>query len=216
MCRGRNKLSSALIGLVVTVIAVAIAAPGRGANKDEFRPLFNEKDLEGWEATKPELWTVNDGMIMGKQDRGRLKKNTFLATKEEYSDFVLKASVRLVKDEGNSGIQFRTVIQKDGTARGYQADVAKGFWGLLLEEGSPNRLIIKRPAPEAAKKVKPDDWNDYVITAKGHHITLELNGVKSVDLEDPKGDLTGVIALQLHVGTAMEVQFKDIKIKELK
>ena len=104
----------------------------------------------------------------------------------------------------------------DGTARGYQADIAQGFWGLLLEEGSPNRLIIKRPAPEAVKKVKPDEWNDYVITAKRHHMTLELNGIKSVDLDDPKGDLTGVIALQLHVGPAMEVQFKDIAIKELK
>ncbi len=55
-----------------------------------------------------------------------------------------------------------------------------------------------------------------MITAKGHHITLVLNGIKSVDLEDPKGDQSGVIALQLHVGPAMEVQFKDIQIKELK
>ena len=45
---------------------------------------------------------------------------------------------------------------------------------------------------------------------------LELNGVKSVDLDDPKGDLSGVIALQLHVGPAMEVHFKDIAIKELR
>ena len=193
MCRGRNKLSSALIGLVVTVIAVAIAALGRGDNKDEFRPLFNEKDLEGWEATKPELWTVNDGMIMGKQDRGRLKKNTFLATKEEYSDFVLKASVRLVKDEGNSGIQFRTVSKRTarrGVTRRTSPRVSGAcFWRRAV----PTASSSSGPLPEAAKKVKPDDWNDYVITAKGHHITLELNGVKSVDLEDPKGDLTGVI-----------------------
>ena len=154
-------------------------------------------------------------MIIGKQGKNQIKKNTFLATKGKYTDFVLKASVRLVRDEGNSGIQFRTRILPDGTARGYQADVAKGYWGLLLEEGSPNRLIIKRPAPEAVKKVKPDEWNDYEITARGHHITLVLNGIKSVDLEDPTGDLSGVIALQLHVGPAMEVQFKDIKIKEL-
>lgn len=214
MCRGINKRLPALIGFVV--IAIVVVAPGRGDDKDECRPLFNGKDLEGWEATKPELWSVKDGMIMGKQESGQLKKNSFLATKEKFSDFILKVSVRLVKDQGNSGIQFRSVIHEDGTARGYQADVAKGYWGLLLEEGSPNRLIIKRPAPEAVKKVKPDQWNAYVITAQGHRFTLELNGIKSVDLEDPKGDLTGFIALQLHVGPAMEVQFKDIKIKELK
>jgi hypothetical protein len=214
MCCGLNKRLWTLIGFVI--IATAVVAFGRGNDTDEFRPLFNGKDLEGWKATKPELWSVKDGMIIGKQERGQLKKNTFLATKGEYSDFVLKASVRLVKDAGNSGLQFRTRILPDGTARGYQADVANGYWGLLLEEGSPNRLIIKRPAPEAVEKVKPDEWNNYVITAQGHHITLELNGVKSVDLEDPKGDLIGVIAFRLHVGPAMEVQFKDIKIKERK
>jgi len=202
------------IGLVMA--AISMATQSRADDKDDFKLLFNGKDLEGWEASKPELWSARDGMIVGKQEKNQLKKNTFLATKEKFSDFILKVSVRLVKDEGNSGIQFRSVIHQDGTARGYQADVAKGYWGLLLEEGSPNRLIIKRPAPEAVKKVKPDEWNDYVITAQRHHITLELNGIKSVDLDDPKGDLTGVIALQLHVGPAMEVQFKDIAIKELK
>jgi Domain of Unknown Function (DUF1080) len=212
-----NRGSVIVLPLAIGIVMAGISmiAPSRADDKDDFKPLFNGKDLEGWEATEPELWSVKDGMIIGKQGKNQLKKNTFLATKEKYADFVLKASVRLVKDEGNSGIQFRTRILPDGTARGYQADVAKGFWGLLLDEGSPKRLIIKRPVPEAVKKLKPDEWNDYEITAKGHHITLVLNGIKSVDLEDPTGDLSGVIALQLHVGPAMEVQFKDIKIKEL-
>ena len=213
MNRGRVIVLSLAIGIVVA--AVSRIAPGRADDKDDFKTLFNGKDLQDWLATQPDLWSVKDGMIIGRQGKNQLKKNTFLATKEKYADFVLKASVRLVRDEGNSGIQFRTRILPDGTARGYQADVAKGYWGLLLEEGSPNRLIIKRPAPAAVKKLKLDEWNDYEITAKGHRITLELNGVKSVDLEDPTGDLSGVVALQLHVGPAMEVQFKDIKIKEL-
>jgi Domain of Unknown Function (DUF1080) len=211
--RGSVIVLPLAIGIVMA--GISLIAPSRADDKDDFKPLFNGKDLEGWEAIKPELWSVRDGMIIGKQGKNQLKKNTILATKEKFADFVLKASVRPVKNEGNSGIQFRTRILPDGTARGYQADVAKGYWGLLLEKGSPNRLIIKRAVPEAVKKLKPDEWNDYEITAKGHHITLKLNGIKSVDLEDPTGDLGGVIALQLHVGPAMEVQFKDIKIKEL-
>ena len=176
------------------VAGLSMSRPGRADDSDDFKPLFNGKDLEGWEATYPELWTVKDGMIIGKQGKNQIKKNTFLATKKKFTAFILKASVRLLKDEGNSGIQFRTRILPDGTARGYQADVAKGYWGLLLEEGSPSRLIIKRPTREAVKKLKPDEWNDYKITAKGHHITLELNGVTSVDVEDPTGDSSGVIA----------------------
>ncbi len=195
--------------------AAPVEAPG--PDKEGFRPLFNGKTLDGWTATQPELWSVRDGTIIGKAEKGQLKMNTFLATKEKFSDFVLKVSVRLVKDQGNSGIQFRTTMLPNGTAKGYQADIAKGFWGLLLEEGG--RHILKRPDPEAVKQpgfVKVDEWNQWVITAKGRHITLELNGIKCVDLEDAKGDLAGVIALQLHVGGSMEVQFKDIAIKELK
>jgi hypothetical protein len=215
MNRGRVIVLALTIGIALG--GIGVIAPGRAGDgdKDDFMPLFNGKDLEGWEATNPELWSVKDGVIVGKQGKDQLKRNTFLATKRKYTDFVLKASVRLVRDEGNSGIQFRTRIMPDGTARGYQADVAKGYWGLLLEEGSPNRLIIKRPASEAVEKLRPGEWNDYEITARGHHITLILNGIKSVDLEDPTGDLGGVVALQIHVGPAMEVQFKDIMIKEL-
>jgi hypothetical protein len=214
MNRPRAVALSLAIGIVVA--GIGMTAPGRADDKEEFQPLFNGKDLRGWEATKPELWSVKDGMIVGKQGKNQIKNNTFLTARGKYTDFTLKVSVRLVGDEGNSGIQFRTRILPDGTARGYQADVARGYWGLLLEEGSPKRLIIKRPAPEAVRKVRPGEWNDYEITARGHHITLALNGVESVDVEDPTGDLGGVIALQIHTGPAMEVQFKDIKIKEWK
>lgn len=213
-----NRAGALAFSLAIGIVAAGIgmSAPARADDADGFRPLFNGKDLQGWEATSPELWSVQDGMIVGKQGKNQIKTNTFLATRGKYHDFTLKASVRLVGGAGNSGIQFRTRILPDGTARGYQADVARGYWGLLLEEGSPKRLIIKRPAPEAVKTVKLDDWNDYEITARGHHITLVLNGVRSVDLDDPTGDLGGAIALQIHVGPAMEVQFKDIRIKELK
>ncbi|MGQ0635563.1 MAG: 3-keto-disaccharide hydrolase [Planctomycetaceae bacterium] len=208
--------------LAIAVFAVCVGGASHtwsedSAATDGFRPLFNGRDLTGWDATKPEMWSVQDGKIIGQQAKGELKKNTFLATKEKFSDFVLKASVRLLKDQGNSGIQLRSSILPDGTAKGYQVDVAKGYWGLLLEEGG--RHILKRPDPDAVKQtdfVKVDDWNQYLITAKEHHIVVELNGIKCVELEDLKGDLTGVIALQLHVGEGMEVQFKDIMIKELK
>jgi hypothetical protein len=63
--------------------------------------------------------------------------------------------------------------------------------------------------------VKKDDWNEFVITAKGQHVTIELNGTRVIDREDPEFDKEGIIALQVHVGAAMEVRYKDIEIKEL-
>src|SRR5260370_8517931 len=108
MNRGSAIVRALAIGIVMA--GMSTIAPTRADDKDGFKPLFDGKDLEGWEATRPELWSVRDGMIIGKQGKNQLKKNTFLATKEKYADFVLKASVRLVKDGGNSGIQFRTRI----------------------------------------------------------------------------------------------------------
>ncbi len=213
----RIQLGSIVCPILVTLAALGTTRTGSGDTKDGFRPLFNGKNLDGWVASRPELWSVREGAIVGKVENGQIKGNTFLSTRDKFSDFVLKASARLVKDEGNSGIQFRSEIMADGAAKGYQADMAKGYWGLLYHE--KGRGILKKPDPETVKKpgfVKVDGWNQYVITAKGHHITLELNGSKPVDFDDPEGELSGVFALQLHAGYTMEVQFKDIAVKELK
>ncbi|MGQ0635550.1 MAG: 3-keto-disaccharide hydrolase [Planctomycetaceae bacterium] len=208
---------------VIVILILGVGIPAAWAWSEDtgdnqgFRPLFNGKDLTGWEATRPEMWSVRDGMIIGKQGNNQLKRNTFLATTESFSDFILKASIRLVKDRGNSGLQFRSVISPNGAAKGYQVDIGRYFWGLLLEEGG--RGILKRPAREAVQQpgfVKVDEWNHLVITVKDHHIAGEMNGIKFLDLEDPTGELTGVIALQLHTGEAVEIHVKDVAIKELK
>ena len=193
------------------------AAIGRGATAraDEpakFRPLFNGKDLTGWVTPEDKsLFAVEDGEIVGRT-KGDLKKNEFLVTDKPYGDFVLKAKVKF--RNGNSGIQFRSKRADDGVVSGPQADVADGYWGLLYEERG--RGILERYPEEKAKElVKKDDWNEFVITAKGQHVTIDLNGTRVIDREDPKFDKDGIIALQVHVGPAMEVRYKDIEIKEL-
>ena len=68
------------------------------------------------------------------------------------------------------------------------------------------------------KLMRLDDWNDVVILAKGKNIKHYLNGRLVVDLtdEDPKlAALEGVLALQLHAGAPMWVEFKNIRLKRL-
>ena len=97
---------------------------------------------------------------------------------------------------------------------GPQADVAEGYWGLLYEERG--RGILERYPEEKAKElVKNNDWNEFVITAKGDHVTIDLNGTRVIDRTDSKFDKEGIIALQVHVGPAMEVRYKDIAIQDL-
>jgi hypothetical protein len=180
-----------------------------------FTPLFNGKDLSGWVTPDNKtIFSVEDGEIVGRTEKGEnaLKKNEFLVTEKPYGDFVLKAKVKI--KNGNSGIQFRSKRAPDGAVSGAQADIADGYWGLLYEERG--RGILERyPAEKANKLVKKGDWNDFVITAKGDHFTIDFNGTRVIDRTDDKVPKTGIIALQTHAGPPMEVRFKDIKIKTL-
>jgi hypothetical protein len=75
---------------------------------------------------------------------------------------------------------------------------------------------------------KDKDWNEYHIIAQGNHLIQYLNGYKTMELidndritnpDDPK-DLNGsaregILALQIHAGPPMLVEFKDIFVKNL-
>jgi Domain of Unknown Function (DUF1080) len=184
-----------------------------GQDSKGFHPLFNGKDLTGWVTPEDKtLFTVEDGEIVGRTPKEKLKKNEFLVTDKPYGDFILKAKVKF--RNGNSGIQFRSKRAADGAVSGPQADVADGYWGLLYEER--RRGILERyPADKANALVKKGDWNEFVITAKGSHVTIDFNGTRIIDRVDPKFDKEGIIALQLHVvDKPMEVRFKDLEIAE--
>jgi hypothetical protein len=205
------------ICLFFGALILAASAPGSNAlaqSSGEFHALFNGKDLAGWVTPlDTSLFTVENGEIVGRTTKEKLKKNEFLATEKSYGDFVLKVKVKI--KNGNSGIQFRSKRKPDGVVSGPQADVADGYWGLLYEERG--RGILERyPEDKANALVHKDDWNDFVITAEGSHVTIELNGTVVIDRNDPKFDKDGIIALQIHVWPEpMEVRFKDIQIKEL-
>lgn len=193
----------------------AVALVSASAVAEDFKPLFNGKDLSGWVTPNDKnLFTVENGEIVGRT-KGDLKKNEFLVTDKPYGDFVLKAKVKLVKVNkvtGNSGIQVRSTRAADGAVSGPQADVAEGYWGLLYEERQ--RGILQQFDKEKAKEiVKQDDWNEFVISFKGKRLTVDLNGTRVIERDDPKFADSGIIALQVHVGKPMEVRYKDIEIK---
>lgn len=71
---------------------------------------------------------------------------------------------------------------------------------------------------EIQAKIKDEDWNDYVVIAKGNHLQHFINGQQTVDVIDEqpaKAAKSGALALQIHVGPPMVVQFKNIRIKNL-
>jgi hypothetical protein len=179
--------------------------------------LFDGRSLDGWEGDL-QYWKVRDGMIVG--DSPGIKHNEFLCSKVEFGDFELRVTFRILGDETkNSGVQFRSKRVPNHTeVSGYQADIGQGYWGCLYDESRRNKVLVQAPAEELAKVVKKDDWNTYVIRCEGPHITLTLDGLKTVDYTEKDDSIapTGIIGLQIHGGNKLEAQFKDIMIKKLK
>jgi hypothetical protein len=189
--------------------------------KEGYALLFNGKNLDGWDGD-PQRWSVQDGAIVGSSDGRPFKVNTFLIyTKRKYANFILKASIKLRNH--NSGIHFRSE-QLPGPGwivSGLQADASdagdKSAWGNYYEERGRSRTMMKTP-DEGWLKAKPalrkQDWNDYEILADREHIRLTFNGVVTIDTQE-KQRLDGIIALQLHAGPEMRVEFRNLKIKVL-
>jgi len=209
-----------------------------------FVSLFDGKSLDNWDGD-PDLWSVKDGCITGEttaEHKPKGNANTFLVFKGgEPGDFELHAMFKLRNH--NSGIQYRSKKFKDAgdnhwVVGGYQADMdgENTYTGICYEERGRG-ILCKRGEKETigedGKKtvegktadekeilsaIKKGDWNEYVIICKGPHCVQKINGVTTADFTDNqpgKSASKGILALQIHQGPPMLVQFKDIKLKKL-
>jgi type 1 glutamine amidotransferase len=195
-------------------------APHNTLSKSEeragFKLMFNGKDLTGWKADEKH-WSVQDGELIGRTGKDDLKHNQFLIADGEHGDFFLKFSVKLRNH--NSGVQFRSRAFPEFVVKGYQADIADGWYGSLYEEGGARGILANGWKGKGEKAAVLDGWNEMTLRAEGPKIKITLNGVTTVEYEEKQPDLQparGVIALQIHSGPPMEVRFRDIRIQPLK
>ncbi|MBI3822156.1 MAG: DUF1080 domain-containing protein [Planctomycetes bacterium] len=89
---------------LLCLIAIIIPSAVNAQSKDGFVPLFNGKDLDGWEVrgskTDQEKWSLKDNLLVAKPGGG------WIGTKKMYGDFVLKLEWKIF-DGGNSGVFLR-------------------------------------------------------------------------------------------------------------
>ena len=232
----KHFLSTAAL-LMATVSIAAVVSIASAAEKPEkgFVSMFNGKDLTGWEG-KPGGWWVEDGAITSRSTKEKpcIKHHYLMWRGGKPADFELRLSYRVVG--GNSGIQLRSREIPNWDTRGYQADLEAGpMWSGALFEHARGGVAMRGTKVEIApdgtkritefaksedlqKKIKADDWNDYTIVARGPEIILKINGVvmsHAVDRDAKQAAKSGVLALQMHPGPPMVVQFKNLRIKML-
>jgi len=174
--------------------------------------LFNGKDLTGWTIYGTEKWYVEDGLLVC--ESGPDKEYGYLGTVKEYDDFELTLEFKQGAD-GNSGVFFRSSIE--GTKiTGWQAEVAPpgNNTGGIYESYGREWLI--QPDPKLDKYLKFGEWNNMKIRVKGELVETWLNGQKMIELRDEKiGEAKGIIALQIHSGGGIKVQWRNLNILNL-
>src|SRR6266513_5417951 len=219
MPRVRNAVLAAswLVGLA-PLPAQSPALPPR-----TFMDLWNGKDLSQWEGSG-DFWSVRDGAITGRTTAAHpAAGNTFLVWKGgSVEDFELRLKVRIVADNArgwaNSGVQYRSrlVDSANRVVAGYQADLDAGgtYTGGLYEERGRGILTV----PKVHAALAPGQWTDYVILVQGNRHRFYVNGkltTDTVDLDETRAARSGLLALQLHAGPPMTVQFKDLQLRRL-
>ncbi len=238
----RRPLATVFAGLALFAFATLVGTPPIQAADVEpgFKSLFNGKDLTGWEGN-PKLWSVKDEAITGQTTaENPTQRNTFLIWRDgTVDDFELRLSFKIVG--GNSGIQYRSneLDKENWVVGGYQGDFEAGdtYSGILYEErgrgvlaqrgqkteigedGKPKVVGSVGDSKEIQAAIKKEDWNEYVIIAQGNQLKHLINGKTTIEVtdNDPKGRaMSGILALQLHAGPPMTVQFKNIRIKRTK
>jgi hypothetical protein len=178
--------------------------------RSEWTPLLDGKTLSGWHALPGGKWEVKDGILVGTSQASE-PRHGLLVSDQRYKDFTVRLKFKALK--GNSGLYFRSdPVNNPVGVYGFQAEIAEANdIGGLYETGG--RAWVLQPKPEEVKKYfKPGEWNQMTVSAHGRRIVVDVNGTKTAELKDDPGRLEGYLALQLHGGMEMHVEFKDIEM----
>ena len=174
--------------------------------------IFNGKDLTGWTIHGTEKWYVEDGKLIC--ESGPDKQYGYLFTNKNYKNFELTLEFKQDAN-GNSGVFFRSSIEGVKIS-GWQCEVApiNLHTGGIYESYGRGWLI--QPNPQHERFLKTGKWNKLKLRVVGDQVTTWLNGHMMVDLKDEKiGAGNGFIALQIHDGGGIKIEWRKFKIVEL-
>jgi hypothetical protein len=190
-----------------------ITITGQVSAESAPKPLFNGRDLAGWVVMHEGEWTVQDGILIGRNGTNWTtnpeRSGSWLRTEKQYGDFELELEYS-INAKGNSGILFRSALEKNPSFTGYEMQILddagrepkKSTTGALYDVVAASRNMSK-PAGE---------WNQVKITCEGKRIQVKLNGVEVVDHSGDRA-AKGYIGLQNHDTNAV-VKFRNIRLTE--
>ena len=225
--------AAALWGASLFATAGFTAEPESG-----YRLIFDGKSLDDWDGN-PKLWRVEENAITGKTIAEDPTKGISSSSGEEGNlEFRTAAPVSDARRQlGHSVPQLggrrqslgrgwisgrlrgrQTHTPASSTASGTGASRDRGQQMVIGSDHKPQVIGPVGESDEIQTNIKMEDWNDYEVKAQGFEFTHVINGVvtsRGTDEDEEHRREDGVLALQLHVGPPMKVQFRNIRLKEL-
>ena len=195
-----------LAALFLPLCLLAIPCPADETPKLE--PIFNGKDLSGWEVPKDNIWfSAEEGVLKIKSDPK--KKGPTLWTTKEYGDFVMEFEFKMGEGTVDSGIFVRTEKEQ----------IQIGISGSLKRDMTASPYIAGKGYPVEATGVKellkPGDWNTMRIEARGKKYSVWLNGKQVMTYTSESAVKTGRLGIQLHPGRDMAIDYRNISAASL-
>ena len=223
------------LGCLLTLVAAGTMAAA------DWKPLFNGKNLDGWEVIGDGQWTVmSDGTLLGQRItnlRMQLVPGGPLPTASDFKHWVDAQSWLYTKGEdfGEFDLHLEYWIKTMGNSGVSIRDSSRAKWAIIAPPdytktpskiGYEIQINNRYPDPhpsgsiygfmDAPKEAQhEDDWNAMDIISRNDKITIKLNGkVVAESPGDPKRAKTGPIGLQLH-DQFQVVMFRNVKIAEM-
>ena len=232
--RGFLRLASFLgVLLIVQVVAAA--------DEDGFKPIFNGKKLDGL-GRRPQAVARRGRRHYRRDHRGepcprqhvshlawrqagqlRVEGRVPHAQSRALPTRASRFAVGKARKSGASAATSPTWMRRTSTRASVTARASAASWpsaarrSMIGADHKPKVVEQFGDSKELAKVIKKRDWNEYDIIAQGNHIIQKINGQLMCEVtdEDTVARKDGVIALQIHAGPPMKVQFRNIRLKEL-
>jgi hypothetical protein len=189
------KVKRILISFFMIISLIELSA------QENWKLLFNGKDLSGWEPINGYAkYYVQDGILVGEAVVG--SPNSFLCTKEKFSDFILEFEIK-TDPQLNTGVQFRSESKPDymnGRVHGYQVEIDpsdRAWSGGIYDEARRGWLYTLDENPNGRKAFKNGEWNKVRVEVIGNSIRTWINGIACADIIDNTTS-EGIIGLQVH------------------
>jgi len=212
---------------LVTAALFCLTIPfGALAGAQDWKPLFNGENLDGWEHVGPGRFVVEDGQLKTEGGMGLLWYSG-----EKLGDCVIRVVYKMGSPRANSGLYIRIA---DKPADPWFA-VHNGFEVQIADNNSTTRGTgsVYTFSETKARPAKPGEWNTLEVTLKGPRISTVINGVEVSEFDsstlDPNAEPVtgeadpartprpnkGYIGLQNHDDDSV-VFFKEVSVRPLK